>query len=198
MKLRTAILAGALGVAGITTALAHGGATGIVKERMDAMKAMGEAVKSLSGMMRGETEYDPSQVRADAETIESHAGDALTSLFPEGSTDEPSEAKPEIWSDWEAFEDQANRLQAMASGLSAAADNGLMMEQDGSTSSMMGTSNSGMMGGGSSMMSGNPMMGGSADVPSGSELASMPADGVFHMVAQTCSSCHTRFRAEDD
>lgn len=198
MTLRTALLAGALGLAGLTTALAHGGATGIVKERMDAMKAMGEAVKSLSAMMRGETEYDPSEVRANAQTIESHAGEALTSLFPEGSTDAPSEAKPEIWSDWETFEDEANRLRELASGLSAAAENGLMMERDGSMSSMMGTSNSGIMGDSSSMMSGQSMMGSGTSVPSGSAMASMPADGVFTMLAQTCSSCHTRFRAEDD
>lgn len=28
------------------------------------------------------------------------------------------------------------------------------------------------------------------------QLAAMPADGVFNMVAQTCSSCHTKFRLE--
>ena len=36
-------------------AFAHSGATGGMKERMDAMSEMGEAMKTLTPMMRGQT-----------------------------------------------------------------------------------------------------------------------------------------------
>lgn len=55
-------------------ALAHGGASGVVKERME---AMGDAMKELSAIMRGQRDYDAESVRALASTIESHGGDAL-------------------------------------------------------------------------------------------------------------------------
>ena len=118
-------LAGAGLAALITTAvaLAHGGATGIVKERMDAMGVMGDSVKTLSAMMRGETKYDEAVVRKEAARIKAHGGKAMTGLFPEGTDGAPSEAKPEIWSNWDEFETLAKRLEVLATGLDAAAAN---------------------------------------------------------------------------
>ena len=45
-------------VASITAgvALAHSGATGIVKERMDGMAAMQKAVKAVTPIMRGQSD----------------------------------------------------------------------------------------------------------------------------------------------
>lgn len=174
-------------------ALAHGGATGIVKQRMDAMSAMSNAVKSLTVMMRGEVPYDAAAVSQGASIIKFHAGSAMTALFPPDSLNKPSVAKPEIWTDWAEFEALAMRLSAFADGLELAAGNGLMHQQG----SMMGNQNmmdaDGMMGsGGSAMMSGS--MGG--QMPDPAQLARMPADGVFNMLAQTCSACHTKFRIE--
>ncbi|TCD15415.1 c-type cytochrome [Oricola cellulosilytica] len=211
MKIRTLFGAGAISLSAVAAAFAHGGATGIVKERMDAMGAMGDAIKTLSAMMRGETGYDAAVVQREAGKIETHGGKAMTSLFPEGSDGAPSEAKSEIWSNWKEFEALAVRLESLAAGLERAAENGLAMGNEtgmggssmmGTGSNMMGTGSnmmgtgSGMMGSGtSSMMSGGGM--GSGDsLPDEKTLASMPADGVFNMVAQTCSSCHTKFRLE--
>jgi cytochrome c556 len=136
-------------------ALAHGGATGIVKERMDGMMAMGKAVKSLSSMMRGDVDYDEAAVKSHAQTIEAHGGEALVSLFPEGSDGAPSEAKPEIWSEPAEFEALATQLKTYAVALQAAAPNGLMMQEQDQTDMMGG---SGMMSG-SSMMESSDMMG---------------------------------------
>ncbi|WP_428669525.1 c-type cytochrome [Roseibium sp.] len=200
----TVIFAGcAIVISGLSTfALAHGGATGIVKERMESMETMGEVVKSLAAMMRGETSYDPATVREGAAVIRSHSGDALTGLFPEGSLQKKSEAKPEIWTDWQTFSALAGQLGVFADGLEAAAGNGLMadggghMMQDGQ-SGMMGGSmmGGGMMGGSGGMMGGGMMGGGMMDA---AQLAKMPADGVFNMVTQTCSACHTKFRVEEN
>ena len=56
---------------------------------------------------------------------------------------------------------------------------------------MMG--NSGMMGEGSGMGSG---MGSQVMEMNPEQWANMPVDGVFNMLTQTCSACHTRFRLE--
>lgn len=158
---RTNIVAGAaaiLLVSGGVAAFAHSGATGIYKERMDAMMAMGKVVKSLSEMMRGDVAYDASAVKDGAQIIKSHAGQAMAALFPEGTTEPPSEATDRIWSDWETFEALANQLETYAAGLAAAAENGLAMSRDAqgsmmdNGSSMMTGNRNGMMGGGSGMM----------------------------------------------
>lgn len=203
MNLKTIIIAGTLVTAGIAGALAHGGATGIVKERMDAMGVMGKAVKAITEMMRGEKEYSADAVREGAKIIKSHAGDSMTKLFPEGSTQKPTEARPEIWSNWDEFKALADQLLTLADGLEQAADNGMMMSNSNDTSTMMGGgNNSSMMGGSSdSMMGGSGMMGNGTMMRGGrmmdtKALAQMPVDGVFNMVAQTCSACHTKFRIE--
>ena len=60
MKIKTVFAAlAAFGVAG--GVLAHGGATGIVKERMDGMVALQKAVKAITPMMMGNAAYDPDQ-----------------------------------------------------------------------------------------------------------------------------------------
>ncbi|WP_271951064.1 c-type cytochrome [Ruegeria faecimaris] len=171
------------------TALAHGGATGIVKERMDGMSALKNSMKTLTPMMQGKTPYDADVVRREAEQIGRHAGDSMTRLFPDGSGGKPSEAKPEIWTDWDEFSELAEQLHNYSEGLALAAENGLMMAGTEQGASMMG--GSGMMGGESMM--GTSMMGGS---PNQAQLSEMPADGVFMMLSQTCSACHTRFRSE--
>lgn len=91
MSIKTWVLAVAVTSAG-WAALAHSGATGVVKERMDAMDEMGEAMKRLTPMMRGQAEYDPEVVRDAADTMIGHAGAQMTELFPEGSNGQPSEA----------------------------------------------------------------------------------------------------------
>ncbi len=200
MKKHTLFAGCGLAISALSTlAFAHGGAEGIVKERMDAMMAMSKAVKALSAMMSGEAEYDADAVKKGAATIRTHAGEALTKLFPEHSGGKHSEAKPEVWSDWETFSAYAKQLAVFADGLEAAADNGLMHGDGGSMmggqSGMMGGEN-GMMGGIAGMMHGGGMMGSAEGMMDADQLAQMPADGVFNMVAQTCTACHTKFRAE--
>ncbi len=203
MKSKTFFVAVALSVTGAVGALAHGGATGVVKERMDAMTEMSNVIKALTPMMRGQSAYDAGAVREGAATIRDHAK-LITSLFPTGSGGHSSEARDDVWSDWSTFEALAQRLEKLAGGLEAAADNPPVTgNQD-----MMG-GNQGMMGGGTMMgngtMMGEGMMGGAGammgpnmPLPDEAMLAAMPANGVFNMIAVTCSSCHARFRNEDD
>jgi len=181
-------------VATTTVALAHSGASGVVKQRMDAMSEMGKTIKDLAAMMRGERAYEAKVIKTGAALIGKHSGDTMTGLFPKGSKHGPSEAREEIWTEWDEFVDLSNRLEIFAAGLSDAANNGLMADAaksgTGSSNMMMGQS---MMGG--SMMGGS-MMAAGAGVPDREMLASMPADCVFNMLTQTCSACHTKFRLE--
>lgn len=177
--------------------LAHGGATGVVMERMELMKELKGAMKSLSDMFSGKADYDAAKVREAAAVLEAAAGETMTGLFPEGSLHGPTEAKPEIWQEWTRFQGLADDLGVYSRALAASADNhggtgsqgsGTMMGAD----NMMGTQS---MMGGDSMMGGSGMMGGA---PSAEHLAQMPSEMVFKMVTDTCSSCHTRYRVEKD
>ena len=73
---KTTIVAAVLIAGTAVTAFAHSGATGIVKERMDAMLAMGKAVKTVAPMMRGETAYDAGTVSDAARLFQQHAGES--------------------------------------------------------------------------------------------------------------------------
>ena len=124
MKFTTVALALTASTFLAAAALAHGGATGIVKERMEAMKSLGEAGKALAAMAKGETAFDADAVAAQARTMADHAGETMTRLFPEGSLDAPSEALPVIWEDWGRFSALAQTLETTSAQLEAAAYTG--------------------------------------------------------------------------
>lgn len=169
-------------------ALAHSGATGVVKERMNGMGVMGKAVKVIAGMMQGEVAYNTDTIRTAADEIGGHAGEELTKLFPEGTSMKPSEAKATIWTNWDRFEALAEDLHLYSKGLALASVNGIEVGGDAPAASMMG--------GSATMMGGDAMMGGQAPVRGLEELADMPADAVFNLMSQTCAACHTQFRTD--
>ncbi len=106
-------------------AFAHNGATGIVKERMDGMSAMGKALKSMSEMVKGKRAYDADAMRRLAVQIKSHSGDQMLRLFPEGEVQPASEATPKIWTDWERFSELAINLETVAQSLVDTAEDGI-------------------------------------------------------------------------
>ncbi|MCV0425727.1 MAG: cytochrome c [Roseibium sp.] len=120
-RIHAALVLGA-GVLAAGAAWAHGGATGIVKERMDAMSDIGRNVKSIGQMIKGVAPYDPVKIANAGGAIAVHGGEALTELFPEGSLQSPSEASPAIWTDWTKFSDLAANLQTSALALKTLAD----------------------------------------------------------------------------
>lgn len=101
--------------------LAHGGATGIVKERMEMMKTMRADVKTMGQMARGQRPYDAALFAQAAEDIAAHSGDFLVALFPKGSLHAPTEAAPAIWDDMPRFSRLADELETQAVSLAAAA-----------------------------------------------------------------------------
>ena len=77
----------------------HSGATGIVKERMDSMKAMGDANEVIGDMVKRKLPFDAAEIENLADDLRQHAA-RIPELFPdtkhsrEGSA---TEAKPKIW-----------------------------------------------------------------------------------------------------
>lgn len=100
---------------------AHGNATGIVKERMDLMKGMGDRTKALGAMIKGKTNFDPATVREAAIFI-GEASTRFVTLFPAGSDQKPTEALPTVWTEWPRFEAIAKELSAAAAKLEATTD----------------------------------------------------------------------------
>lgn len=94
---------------------AHGGATGIVKQRMDAMVDVGRAMKTMRDAIR---HSQPETVRDAAMRIAGHARD-IPRLFPDGSFHPPSEALPEISADRAAFDALAAKLAIAAEELAS-------------------------------------------------------------------------------
>ncbi|MPY69614.1 MAG: hypothetical protein GEU92_05975 [Alphaproteobacteria bacterium] len=117
---RTAAVAATLCLATSAAALAHSGATGIVKQRMEAMKDMAAAMKSLGEMTRGKATFDTAEATAAAGRIAAHAGEA-PNLFPDGSFQMPSEARARIAEERDRFAGLAGDLRRAAGAMQAAA-----------------------------------------------------------------------------
>jgi cytochrome c556 len=110
-----------LALAFASPSLGHEGATGIVKERMDAMKALGALTKAMAEKIKGNRNL-PS-LADDAKEIAA-VSRRIPSWFPPGSTQAPTEASPAIWADFSAFEAQAAAMQREALSLAAIAPSG--------------------------------------------------------------------------
>ncbi|WP_156892499.1 c-type cytochrome [Salaquimonas pukyongi] len=115
------VLAVALGGA----AFAHQGATGIVKQRMDAMTAMKDAMAVVGRMLKGESAFEPAKAGKAADAIAGHAIEMKT-LFPDTpeSRQAMSEATPLVWEEAQRFNDLADELAAAARQLSQVAHAG--------------------------------------------------------------------------
>lgn len=100
-------------------ALTHSGAKGVVKERMELMKSIGLAMKTIGGMARGRVPLEGKKIVRAAAAI-GHHGERITGLFPKGSGHGVSEASPEIWRDWDGFKNSADRMVAVARDLEKA------------------------------------------------------------------------------
>ena len=101
------------------TLFAHEGATGIVKQRMDAMSEMGDAFKVIADMAKGRSEFNIEEVRSATKVLASHAGN-IVDHFPdsdESRNSHVSEALPAIWESWEKFEQQAADLESAVTEL---------------------------------------------------------------------------------
>jgi cytochrome c556 len=121
MVLKRLRLAGLVCVISATLALAHEGATGVVKERMDLMESQKEAMKVIGDMAKGKTKFDAVKASEAARDIGDTAK-KIPELFPEGSGGEKnkSDALPAVWENWDRFTANADDLGSAAETLAAA------------------------------------------------------------------------------
>lgn len=192
-------------------AVAHTGASGVVLERMNGMTAMRDTVAELAPIMQGAVPYDAFIVSEGASVIASHAGKTMLSLFPEGSLEGVTYAKPEIWSDWQDFATLAEEMKLYAEALSEAAPNGLEptsappanmagMDHAGMAMPPVAETNRGfsvaeLMGYGEKTVKSSVSRGQTNPTSPALTLSSLAADDLFTRISGTCSSCHARFRA---
>lgn len=106
--------------------LAHKGATGIVKQRMEAMSDIGKQMKAMAAMLKGELAFDANAIQDSANVIAGHARN-IPDMFPEGSNNKPSEALPVVWSRWDDFIKLGSKMEASAASLAKAASSARSM-----------------------------------------------------------------------
>lgn len=104
-----------------TVTLAHEGATGVVKERMDLMVAMNKEMKSIHQKIA--TNRNLAGIADSAAKIKEMSGN-IAGKFPAGSLTPPTDAKPIIWEQWNQFEAHIGTLQVSLDALAAAAPSG--------------------------------------------------------------------------
>ncbi len=101
-----------------SAAYAHTGVKNpAVMARMESMKAIGDDMKILGEMAKGKVAFDQATARAAAAGIAKHAAETPT-LFEAEEDDPKSEAKQEIWSNFDDFTKKSEALVQVAQDLS--------------------------------------------------------------------------------
>ncbi len=108
----------------------HSGATGIVKERMDAMKDMGDRSKTVADMFKGKTAFEQAAISEAADVFVMH-GSRMLDLFPdskESRSGSKTEALLKIWDEWDDFSEMIvtfnSRSEALQNSAASSADMG--------------------------------------------------------------------------
>lgn len=113
----------AMALAAVLTAgaaLAHKGATGIIAERMAAMKNMGNELKAIGDMLAGNTPFDAAAMVQHSAVLHENCH-RTTTMFPPGSIDHHSRALPAIWEKPDAFHEAMQRLHSATEAFVATA-----------------------------------------------------------------------------
>ncbi len=103
--------------------IAHEGANGVVKERMESMKSVARSMKRINKALRSSSDIDRAAIKREAAAITKHARD-FPQKFPVGSEGGMSEAKPEVWQNPGDFSAKSMALATAAERLSGAASIG--------------------------------------------------------------------------
>ena len=124
MRIATKVLASALVLfAGV--AIAEVEATDpVVIAQKDLMKSFGGAMKTLGGMASGDVAFDATAAEAAKATLVTGSAD-IHVKFEKAGNDPASEAKPEIWTNWDDFVKKADALNAAATALDATSADGI-------------------------------------------------------------------------
>ena len=117
IRKKTLICLSAIAIGLSAGAMAPSGATGIIKERMDFFKRSKDNMKAINLHLR---DSDYRAIVPLAEDIRDWAS-KMPDYFPQGSDGKPSEAAPEIWTDFDGFTQAARNHYEAADKLVSAA-----------------------------------------------------------------------------
>ena len=151
----------------------------VVALRQSDMKTMAAAAKTMAEMFRDPGSYSSIEFEKAAAVISARSATVLAGHFTQGLDDPSSKANSEIGAERERFGGLADDLGDYARGLEAAA-----VEHPGAMTENMRMKPGEAMGGG-------PF---GTHVQSKARLSSTPAEHIFHLMMQTCTTCHARFR----
>ncbi len=178
-RVRSIALFTAIAFMTLATANAHENATGVVKKRMMAKETVGQAMKELAKQLKSGGSYDADKVKINALVIQQHSGDFLLDLFPQNSTQKPSETKLEIWQNWANFSDISTRLWGTAGILA------IVSQSQGARPPDKMTKN---------RSTGQGMTAQQKFRPGVEHLLQMPPQASFMEMAKTCKECHANYR----
>lgn len=100
-----------------TAALAHSGVKNQdVMARMTVMKSIGDQMKVIGSMAKGEVDFNAGAADAALAEIASQSAQ-IQALFESPANDPKSEALPAIWEDWEDFKKLASSTETTAESL---------------------------------------------------------------------------------
>lgn len=99
-KIGTCIIGG-IAALGLSVSIAQADA---VTDRQEAMKQVGDAMKAIAAIAKGEAAFDAAVIKSNAENMAKQF-ELAKAMFPDGSEtgEKESRAKPEIWSDKDTF-----------------------------------------------------------------------------------------------
>jgi cytochrome c556 len=152
----------------------------LVDMRQKQMRAIAESAKLIAGMFENKQPYDSAAMLDAAGTIGRFSGSTLVEAFPDDTLDRPSSALPAIAEDRETFAAIASDLERLAQTLTVAVRK---------SPDVLGDD----MRMGSDIVSMNPLF--AARRKKAEQTAgAIPAEHLFHMMLQTCTSCHAKYR----
>lgn len=151
----------------------------VVADRQREMKEIAAATKTISDMFKAPETYSAEFFKVAARAISERADQRLVDHFASVTVAEGSKATNEVATDHDRFGELARDLKTYADTLASAAD-----RHPSSMSEDM------------RMKQGEPMGGGPLGTRMRKEttVSSMSAEHAFHLMLQTCTSCHSRFR----
>jgi cytochrome c556 len=151
----------------------------VVRERQTDMKVMAATAKSISEFFSGNKPYEADVFRSDARSIAALGGDRLIGHFADVVTADGSNAREDIAADRGKFAKLARDLETYARQVAAAAADDEAMP-------------AGMRMRAAETTEGGPFARKRETAP---DVAAFSSEHAFHMMLQTCSSCHAAFRS---
>ncbi|ANK87024.1 MULTISPECIES: cytochrome c [Rhizobium] len=165
----------------LANSLAFAETVPVVADRQNDMKEIAAAAKTISDMFKAPETYSSTKFKEASEAISDRADRRLTDHFATVTAAEGSKANEVIATERNRFSELARDLKTYADALSSTADR----HPDRMSDDMR-------------MKEREPMGGGplGTRIRSEASMSAMSAEHAFHLMLQTCASCHSRFRAK--